>query len=453
MKKFIAVLLLASGGYVLAVWYELQQGNIKSDVSSLKTIQTTKGIKPVDFFDEPFLRSMIYHSFDRPYSMALLPDGNFLVAEKPGKIQLFDPVSKTKTTLFKISGPSFGHGPQEGILDIELHPHFEQNRWVYITHTLINYNNKKSVQLNRARLVDNQFIDAEVLLKAKAWTRSSAQFGSVIEFDADNYLYMTVGDRSLREHAQNLSNHMGKVLRMHDDGSIPEDNPFVSIEDAMPEIYSLGNRNPQGLFFDSATQTLYETEHGPRGGDEVNIIEKGKNYGWAIISYGREYRDNTQVGEGHAKPGLEQPLYYYVPSIGTSTVVKYYGQMFPQWQGDLLVGSLKGHQLSKLSLHNNEVKQEQRFIGDTSWRIRDIEIGPQGEVYLLSDAGVLVKLERSLKAMLLKKLKNLDIWLKQEVKALFFDKSETYIDQVDEGKTQYEVDNARNTEEARKYAE
>jgi aldose sugar dehydrogenase len=219
-------------------------------------------------------------------------------------------------------------------------------------------------------------------------------FGSRLGFDRDGYLFVTLGERGQDERAQDLGALAGKVVRLHPDGSVPDDNPFVGRNDAAPEIFSYGHRNPQGLAVHPETGAVWVEEHGPRGGDEVNVVRAGANYGWPVITYGRAY-SGLPMGEGSEKEGMEQPLHYWVPSISPSGMAFYGGDAFPAWQGDLFVGALSGELLARLELDGEQVVAEERLLEGVLGRIRDVRVGPDGYLYLLTDYadGALVRLE------------------------------------------------------------
>jgi len=247
--------------------------------------------------------------------------------------------------------------------------------------------------LNRATLGADRLENVEQLLVATPFGKSTSNFGGALAFDADGYLYFTTGDRSERDNAVDTSLLTGKVLRLTADGEVPPDNPFVDNPEIDDRIYAYGVRNPQGLVFDSQTGRLFSTEHGPMGGDEVNIMQGGKNYGWPVITYGANY-SIQRIGVGTSQPGMEQPLYYYLPSLGISPLEIYRGEMFPEWQGHLLVGALKGSVVSKLTLLDQQILSDQRMLDELGGRVRDIKVAQDGSIYFLVQTGNLFRLYR-----------------------------------------------------------
>ena len=232
----------------------------------------------------------------------------------------------------------------------------------------------------------------QVLLKSQSLSSTGRHFGSRIAFDDQNFVYFSVGDRGHRPNGQDLSTHAGSILRLHDDGRLPKDNPFVKRKGARPEIWSYGHRNPQGLTYDFQKKRLYAIEHGPRGGDEINWIQKGKNYGWPVVSFGREYHIDKPVGTAIPKKNMEQPLYQYTPSIAPCGLDIYYGKAFPQWRGQLLSGALKLTHLNRVDLRNSSKIKEYRHLQNKRWRIRNVRVGPDGLIYFSTDRGQLARL-------------------------------------------------------------
>ncbi len=328
---------------------------------------------------------------ETPWSMAFLPNGDILVTERPGRLRLIsggalhpDPI--TGTPPVRVYG-------QGGLLEVAVHPEFASNQLVYLTYSKPNADESESTTaLARARLVDHALVDFEELLEVDAWSGGRDHFGSRLLFDPDGYLFMTMGDRGVRADPADLENHpaqdlstlRGKILRLHDDGSVPDDNPFVGTAGARPEIWSYGHRSPQGLAFDAATGILWETEHGPQGGDELNRIEPGRNYGWPVIGYGVEY-GGDRIHTSSSQEGMEQPVHHWVPSIATSGLVIYDGNAFPQWQGDALVGGLAGQKLVRVALEDGRSTGEDVLL-DQQGRVRDIRQGPDGFVYVAFEA-------------------------------------------------------------------
>jgi glucose/arabinose dehydrogenase len=279
-------------------------------------------------------------------------------------------------------------------MDVALHPRFTDNGLVYLSYAA-DLPGGRGTHVARGRLQGHHLRDVEVIFRAQPGFGGGRHFGSRLLFDPDGYLFITLGDRGNRPNGQDLGNHPGSIIRLHDDGSVPDDNPFVGRAGVRPEIYTYGNRNVQGIALQPGSALIWAHEHGPQGGDELNLINAGANYGWPVITYGRNYVTGTRIGEGTSKTGMEQPVYYWVPSIAPSGMAFYDGDRFPEWQGNLLVGSLKFELLVRLELENGRVTHEERLLEGELGRIRDVRSGPDGYIYLLTDEpdGELVRLE------------------------------------------------------------
>ena len=330
---------------------------------------------------------------EHPWGLAFLPDGRRLVTERPGRLRLvaadgtLDPQPVTGLPTIAIHG-------QGGLLDVALHPGFAENGLIYLSYAARGEGGV-STEVARGRLVDHRLENVEVLFRQQPKSSGGRHFGSRLVFDRQGYLYITLGDRGEQERAQKMDDLAGKIVRLHDDGRIPADNPFVDRPGARPEIYSLGNRNVQGAALHPLTGELWAQEHGPQGGDEVNVIRAGRNYGWPVITYGVEYVVGTKIGEGTHKPGMEQPLHVWVPSIAPSGMAFYQGDRFPRWRGDLFVGALKDQMLVRLRFDGEKRVEEERLLKGVLGRIRDVRAGPDGYLYLLTDSpdGVIARLE------------------------------------------------------------
>lgn len=320
---------------------------------------------------------------DRPWGLAFLSEQQALITERPGRLWQVDLATGKKQA---ISGlPKIKNHGQGGLLDVALHPQFEKNTWVYLSYAARGAGGF-GTQVLRGRLVDKALQDVAVIFVASGKTNGSRHFGSRLVFDREGYLYVTVGDRGQRSRAQDVADHAGSVMRLHDDGRPAPGNLFQTEPRALPEIYSYGHRNPQGMTLHPETGEVWLHEHGPRGGDELNLVMPHRNYGWPVITYGEEYSGGP-VGAGWTeKPGLEQPLYYWVPSIAPSGMSFYQGDLLAKWQGDLLLGSLKFQQLVRLRLQGTQVVHEERLLTRQLGRIRDVRVGPDGAVYLLTDS-------------------------------------------------------------------
>jgi len=334
-------------------------------------------------------------NLSHPWGMTFLPDGSMLVTERDG---ILNHISADGSERTKIKGtPEVVARSQGGLLDVNIDPDFSNNGWIYISYSEPNQNGGEgnSTAVMRGKLDGDQWVDGEVIFRQAPKYESGAHFGSRLVFSPEGHLFITLGDRYSRmEDAQTLDNHHGKIVRIWPDGSVPEDNPFVGDDDALDEIWSYGHRNVQGAAIHPDTGELWTIEHGPQGGDEVNIPKAGKNYGWPTITYGEDY-GGGEIGIGTHKEGMEQPYYYWLPSIATAGSIFYTGDQFKHWQGDLLVTALRGQMIARLDLEEGRMIHEERlFDGDIDFRIRDIEQGPDGMLYILSDEdnGRLIKL-------------------------------------------------------------
>ncbi|BCR04328.1 hypothetical protein DESUT3_13970 [Desulfuromonas versatilis] len=329
---------------------------------------------------------------EHPWSLAFLPDGSMLVTERPGRLRI---VRDGRLEPQAVAGlpPIVARG-QGGLLDVALHPRFAENGLVYLSYVGPGPGGM-GTEVARGRLVANRLEDVQVIFRLEPKTDATRHFGSRLVFDRAGYLFITLGDRGEMERAQRSGDHAGSVIRLHDDGRVPADNPFVGRQGWKPEKYTLGNRNMQGAALHPQTGELWTHEHGPQGGDEVNVIRAGVNYGWPVITYGVNYVTGTKIGEGTHKEGMAQPLHTWVPSIAPSGMAFYTGDKFPRWRGDLFVGALKDQMLVRLSLDGEKVVSEERLLKNTLGRIRDVRQGPDGYLYLLTDEddGVLVRLE------------------------------------------------------------
>jgi glucose/arabinose dehydrogenase len=283
---------------------------------------------------------------------------------------------------------------QGGLLDVALHPQYAETGWVYLSYSGPGEGGA-STEVLRGRLRGGQLTDVQVLFRQVPKSGSGQHFGSRLVFDRAGLLYVTMGDRGERHQAQRLDDLRGKIVRIHDDGRVPADNPVRDRPGARPEIFSLGNRNVQGAALHPGTGALWAHEHGPQGGDEVNVIRAGQNYGWPVITFGREYGTGFRIGEGTSRADVVAPLHVWVPSIAPSGMTFYEGSRFPHWRGNLFVGALVDRSLVRLELDGERVVREERLMKDAIGRIRDVRSGPDGYLYLLSDAsrGVLARLE------------------------------------------------------------
>lgn len=321
---------------------------------------------------------------EHPWSLAFLPDGRMLVTERAGRMRLVSSTGVLSEPLAHVPAV-FAEG-QGGLLDVVLDPRHAKNHLIYFSYAELAEDGTAGTAVARARLNDQRLEDVTVIFRQQPKVKGDNHWGSRLVFGADGTLFVTLGERyAYREQAQDLSSDLGKIVRINPDGSIPKDNPFVHQANARPEIWSYGHRNVQGAALHPGSRTLWAHEHGARGGDEINVISPGKNYGWPVISYGRNY-DLTKIGEGTAKEGIEQPIYYWDPSIAPSGMLFYSGEAFPQWKNHLFIGALKGTALVRLELDGTKVVHEERLLQSLDERIRDVRQGPDGMIYLLTDS-------------------------------------------------------------------
>lgn len=315
---------------------------------------------------------------ESPWGFTWLPDGSMLITEKSGKLIHF---KEGKKSIVK-NVPAIYLRGQGGLLDIMLHPDYKTNGWIYLTYSSSTEKEKGgNTTLSRAKLTGDSLTNLEVLYKATPNTTASYHFGSRIVFDNDGYLYFSMGERGERDvNPQDITRDGGKIYRFNADGSIPKDNPFVTQKGAKKGVYSYGHRNPQGMVKHPTTGKIWTHEHGPKGGDEINIIKKGANYGWPIITYGINY-SGTKITDETNKVGMEQPLYYWVPSIAPSGMEFVTSDLYPELKNSLLVGSLKFHYLEVLKLAGEKVVKREKLLEDIG-RVRTIKQGPDGYIYV-----------------------------------------------------------------------
>ncbi len=340
----------------------------------------------------------VVEGLENPWGLAFLPNGDLLVTERPGRLrivsngQLSEPISGVPEVFARQQG---------GLLDVALHPNFEQNRLVYLSYAK-GTNESATTAIARGRLEGSALVDVQEIFVADAWFPGGIQFGSRIVFDDEGYMFVSIGDRNVRpvlgqgasHPAQDLSSHAGKILRLRDDGTPAPGNPFADHPGAKPEIWAYGIRSPQGLAIHPVTRELWMTEHGPQGGDELNLIVRGGNYGWPVIGYGVMY-GGEPIHEAREMEGMELPVYYFLPSPGLSGLAFYVGDGFPAWNGSAFLGGLAGQTLFRLALDGTRVRQIQRLLVDQAQRVRDVRVGPDGFIYVLFDSpqGKIIRLE------------------------------------------------------------
>ncbi len=340
----------------------------------------------------------VTEGLERPWGLAFLPDGRMLVSERPGRLRVvgkdgrLDPVPVAGLPRVDAQG-------QGGLLDVALHPRYRDNGWVYWSYAQRDAAGDNGTEVARGRLAGSpgawKMENVEVIFRMAPKSSTGFHFGSRLVFDRDGLLYVTLGDRGEMARAQKLDDHAGKILRLTDDGRPAPGNPFARDPKAKPEIFSLGNRNVQGAALHPGTGVLWAHEHGPQGGDELNVVKAGVNYGWPVITYGVNYVSGTRIGEGTEKPGMAQPVKYWTPSPALAGMAFYQGDRFPAWRGNLLMGALRGQSLIRVRLDGEKFVEDEFMLSGAVPRIRDVRVGPDGLVYLLTDVpnGAILRLE------------------------------------------------------------
>ncbi|MCW8854670.1 MAG: PQQ-dependent sugar dehydrogenase [Gammaproteobacteria bacterium] len=325
-----------------------------------------------------------------PWGMTFLSAEKIIFTEREGSVGILD-VKKGKIITLKNVPKVLSEG-QGGMLDVARSPDYKSNGWIYFTYVK-DVKGEGATVLARAKLDIDQLSQWQELLVSKSTTGTSRHFGSRIAFDEKGHVYFGIGDRGVRSNAQDLANHAGTIIRLNLDGTIPQDNPFVKNQNVLSEIWSYGHRNPQGLAFDYEKTKLWSIEHGPRGGDEINLIQPAGNYGWPVISYGKEYWGPVDVGEGTHREGMEQPVKVYVPSIAPGSLMLYSGKAFPGWKGNLLAGALKLQHINRIVMNEQgKIIKEERLLEQLGERIRALSQGPQGWLYFSTDSGKIYRI-------------------------------------------------------------
>jgi glucose/arabinose dehydrogenase len=330
----------------------------------------------------------VVEGLEHPWSIAFLPSGDMLVTERPGRLRIIRNGSLLPDSVEGVP-EVFARG-QGGLLDVVPHPDFATNRLLYLSYSKPYPDGESATTaIIRGRLENDRLTEVEELFQAES--RGRGHYGSRIAFDGQGYIFFSVGDRQvpsrgdLEAHpAQDITNHHGTINRLHEDGRVPDDNPFVDQDGARPEIWSYGHRNPQGLAFDPETGDLWATEHGPQGGDELNLVQRGLNYGWPVVGYGVNYGSGSAIHEGTHREGMEPPVHFWVPSIATSGLMIYTGDRFPEWRGNIFVGGMAGRQLARLTMDGQDVVLEETLVPGIG-RVRDVRQGPDGYIYLAID--------------------------------------------------------------------
>lgn len=356
-------------------------------LASLLIVTASRGeITTYESSAGPLTVQTVAQKLVHPWGLAFLPDGRMLVTERPGRLRLVTPQGQVSKPLQGV--PEVWASGQGGLLDVAADKDVASNHTIYLCYAERDGNGGRTA-VARASLDAGQaprLSDVKVIFHQQGPPSSGNHYGCRIAQGTDGNLFVTLGEHyAHRDQAQSLSNHLGKIVRIAPDGSVPDGNPFAGRDGAEPELWSLGHRNPQGLAFNPADGKLWEVEHGPRGGDEVNIIRKGENYGWPVIGYGIDY-NGAKIHEATAKPGMQQPAKYWVPSISPSGMAFYTGKLFPTWTGSLFVGALSGQMLVRLSLDGDKITGEERLLQTLDERIRDVRQGPDGALWLLTDS-------------------------------------------------------------------
>ncbi len=325
-----------------------------------------------------------------PWGMTFIDKERLLISQRHGEMLILNTHNGAITPIARL--PAVAAIGQGGLLDVVTAPDYSPGDWIYVTYSK-NTTAGAATTLARLRLRDNQLRSWQDLLVTQSASDTGRHFGSRITFDDQGFLYLSIGDRGVRANGQERTNHAGSILRLQRDGSAPADNPWQNDKNALAEIWSYGHRNPQGIAFDTINRRLWAIEHGPRGGDELNLILPGRNYGWPTISYGQEYWGPFQVGEGSEKAGMEQPVKVYIPSIAPGSLLWYQGDAFPDWQGNLFAGALKLTHLNRITLDAaGQAIGEERLLESLGERIRALTTNGQGWIYLSTDSGKILRL-------------------------------------------------------------
>ena len=333
--------------------------------------------------DAQYTIATVAENLELPWSLAFLPDGSMLVTERPGRLRIIRDGNLLETPVVGV--PEVYFAGQGGLFDVVLDPEFETNQTIYIAYA---YGDRdaNATRIQRAVLDGNLLRDQQIIFTVEPYKPGALHYGGRIAFLPDGTLLMPTGDGfTYREEAQKLDTLLGKIVRIRRDGSIPDDNPFAGLDDARPEIWTYGHRNPQAIRFDPVSGNVYAHEHGPRGGDELNLIEPGRNYGWPAITYGRDY-NYASITPYTEYPGMEQPLVDWTPSIAPAGMAIYSGDLFPDWQGDLFVAALVERAIRRLDMQIGRVVGQELLFSELGERMRDVRVGPEGALYLLTDS-------------------------------------------------------------------
>ncbi len=341
-----------------------------------------------DTTDSGITAEKLYEEFKNPWGMTWLPDGRMLVTERSGEILVF---RNDKFTGEKLTGvPEVLSKGQGGLMDIQLHPDHQKNGWIYISYAKP-VGDSATTAIARFRLKGNQVTELKGLFVAQPALKANIHFGSRIVFDKNKFMYFSVGERGTQPKVWELDNDHGKIHRLYDDGRVPKDNPHSDQPGARPSIWTIGHRNPQGMVYDAATDRIWAVEHGPKGGDELNLVQKGKNYGWPKTSYGTNYNGSV-LTENKELPGVENPVRYWVPSIGPCGMMLVTSNRYPGWKGNLLIGALAHRHIARVELNGTQYVSEEKVLQDIG-RVRQVAQSPDGYIYAITEGpGQLVKL-------------------------------------------------------------
>lgn len=336
----------------------------------------------VDSEEHGFTVETVARGFSHPWGMAFLPDRRIIVTERGGRAFVLTDGQRNELT----NVPPVAAGGQGGLLDVIVDPDFATTGLIYFSYAAPGSGGTAGTAIGRGRLVGNRLEDWEEVFRMEPFTTGGAHFGSRLAFLPDGTLLATIGDRGTMNRAQNGTDHAGSTIRINPDGTVPQDNPFIRDATVRDEIFTIGNRNSQGMIVHPETGDIWQSEHGPRGGDELNLIQPGRNYGWPVISHGADYRTGQPIGQGTHAPGMEQPVVHWTPALAPSGLAYYQGAAFPQWSGDLLLGGLASQRLLRVSIARREVTHQEVLLEGQIGRIRDVQISPEGFVYLLTDS-------------------------------------------------------------------
>lgn len=338
---------------------------------------------------------VILNNLSSPWDIAFIDEKEVLITEKAGTLKRVNLQTQEWQDIAGV--PQVADKGQGGLFSVALHPDFSQNQLIYLSYTAESAKGKLQIQLLKATLQGSQLANKTVLFKATPTVSGGSNLGGALLVSPDNQIYLSVGEHTSRKNLQSLKSHLGTIIRLNVDGSVPGDNPFVSTKGAHPEIYSYGHRNPQGMTMDSKTGDIWVIEHGPRGGDEVNKLEAGANYGWPVVTYGVEY-SGRKITDLKDHGAFTEPYFYYTPSIAPSDIILYQQGKYPQWQNHFLVGALRGRHISVLKRQNNRMIETEKLLEGLSQRIRAVKVSPTGLIFLLTDNGELLRLQTPLQS-------------------------------------------------------